>query len=121
MAHHSTTRAETLKGDRERNKKNRDALKDAGAPTTHVLNRALAEGFLYYIDAGRAQGLAVSDIAVSAQDVLVYANAVLIRKTNGTDQYDKEAVRQALRKRIYRKSDSKFRIKTTWVSPDDDD
>lgn len=121
MPHHSTRRADALKKDRERNKKNRDSLKEVGAPTTHVLNRALAEGFLYHLEAGRAAGASVHEVKVSAQDVLVYATAVLTRKTNGTDHYEVEPVRRALLKRIHRKSDSKFRIKPTWVSRDDDD
>lgn len=40
MPHHTTRRADTLKLDRERNKTNRDDLRKAGIPTTHVLNRA---------------------------------------------------------------------------------
>lgn len=118
MPHHTTRRADSLKHDRERQKKRRDDLKELGAPTTHILNRALAEGFLYWLDAGRAQGLPIQQINVSSQDVLVYATNVLTRGTNGTDRYDRTAVTDALKKRIRRKSPSKFRIAPAWREHD---
>lgn len=121
MPHHTTTRADTLKKDRERKKEDREEMKEAGIPTTHVLNRAIAEGFFYCLDAGRAQGIPVNEIRVSVQDVTSYATNVLTRHTNGTDRYDEDAVVTTIKKRITNKSDSKFRIKPTWVLQDDDD
>jgi hypothetical protein len=113
--HHTSRRAKALKKDTARQQKRRDRLKEAGAPTTHVLNRAIAEGLLYRLDAERAKGVTVSKAVISVQEVLVYATAVLTKKTNATDRYDVLAVNKAIRSRIYRVSDSKFRIAPTWA------
>lgn len=112
--HHSSRRARALKKDTARQQKRRDHLKETGTPTTHVLNRALAEGLLYHLDAERAKGVPVNRALISAQDVLVYATRVLSRRTNGTDQYDVRAVQGALRARVGKLSASKFRIPPTW-------
>ena len=55
--HHSTRHANSLKKDSARQQKRRKELKEIGAPTTHILNRAITEGLLYSIDAARAQGV----------------------------------------------------------------
>lgn len=117
--HHSTRYANTLKKDRERQKKRRDELKGQGAPTTHVLNRALAEGFFYWLDEARARGVPVNEIKLSAQDVMVYAGRVLIRQTNATDHYNHAAVAEAIRRRV--RNNSKFRMKPTWKAQRDAD
>ena len=119
--HHSSRRARALKQDTARQQRRRDRLKDSGTPTTHVLNRAIAEGLLYYLDAERAKGVPVSQAVILVQDVLVYATQVLSRRTNSTDHYDASAVHKALRARVGVQSASKFRIPPTWPVPADDD
>lgn len=116
--HHSSRRARALKQDTARQQKRRDKLKASGVPTTHVLNRAIAEGFLYWLDAERANGVHVSVASVPVQKVLVYAVEVLSRGTNGSDRYDANAVANALRSRIGKKSLTKFRLRPVWKQAD---
>lgn len=77
--HHSSRRARALKQDTARQQRRRDRLKETGAPTTHVLNRAIAEGLFYWLDAERANGVPLSKAVISVQNVLVYARQVLSR------------------------------------------
>ena len=119
--HHSSRRAKALKKDTGRQQKRRDRLKEAGVPTTHVLNRAIAEGLFYYLDAERAKGVKVGLATVSVEKVLGYAGDVLTRGTNATDRYNPEAVARQIRARIVRKGVSKFRIPPTWATPAHDD
>lgn len=117
--HHSSRRARALKKDTGRQQKRRDRLKEAGVPTTHVLNRAITEGLFYWLDAERAKGMPVNKAVLSVQDVLVYARQVLSRGTNASDRYDADAVTKALRARVGVQSASKFRIRPTWIVPRD--
>lgn len=119
--HHSSRRARALKKDTGRQQKRRDRLKEAGVPTTHVLNRAIAEGLFYYLDAERAKGVKVGLANVSVEKVLGYAGEVLTRGTNATDRYNPEAVARQIRARIVRDGVSKFRIPQTWATPPSDD
>lgn len=119
--HHSSRRARALKKDTGRQQKRRDRLKEAGAPTTHVLNRAIAEGLFYWLDAERAKGVKIGMATVSVEKVLGYAGDVLTRKTNATDRYDAEAVAGQIRARIVRSGVSRFRIPPTWATPASDE
>jgi hypothetical protein len=119
--HHTSRRAHGLKMSAARQQKRRNNLKEIGMPTTHVLNRAIAEGLLYYLEAERVKGVAPNDIRVSVKDVLGYAIKVLSRRTNGTDQYDPRKVKNALQARIAKESPVKFRIAPTWTMPVRDD
>lgn len=119
--HHSSRRARALKKDTSRQQRRRDRLKDAGTPTTHVLNRAIAEGLFYYLDAERAKGVKISLATVSVEKVLGYAGEVLTRKTNATDRYNAESVARQIRARVVREGMSKFRLPPTWATPASDD
>jgi hypothetical protein len=119
--HHSSRRAQGLKKGAVRQQKRRDGLKKAGVPTTHVLNRALAEGMFYHLDAERSKGVPVNEAVISVQDVFVYAGKVLSRRTNGTDQYEVRAVVHAIRARVGKLSGKKFRIPPTWTTPSGDE
>ncbi|WP_375450604.1 hypothetical protein [uncultured Devosia sp.] len=119
--HHSSRRARAMKKDTGRQQKRRDRLKENGTPTTHVLNRAIAEGLFYYLDAERAKGVKIGLATVSVEKVLGYAGEVLTRKTNATDRYNPEAVARQIRARIVRKGVSKFRIRPTWRTSDIED
>lgn len=118
--HHTSRRARALKKDTGRQQKRRDRLKENGTPTTHVLNRAIAEGLFYYLDAERGKGVKIGLATVSVEKVLGYAGEVLTRKTNATDRYNPEAVARQIRARIVRKGVSKFRIPPTWPALADD-
>lgn len=108
--HHSSRRAKQLKQDAKRSQKLRDENKNAGIPTTHVLNRAVVEGFFYEIARQRKAGTAADDIQILPKRVFRYALRVLSAKTNGTDQYDWEATKLALRNRMNRELSSPFRL-----------
>src|SRR5690554_6927073 len=98
--HHSSRRARRLKQDADRSQKLRDKLKDQGVPTTHQINRALAEGFFYYLAAHLNEGTALKDVRVPVQLVLGYALRILTSKTNAASRYDVDATRDALKARI---------------------
>jgi hypothetical protein len=108
--HHSSRRARQLRKDSERQQRRRDALKAKRAPTTHTINRAIAEGYLYLLDAELAKGAPFKLAKLTAADVLVYAMQVLTRGTNAADSYDFDSVTKALRARVKRTGPSKFRL-----------
>jgi hypothetical protein len=119
--HHSSRIARAKSKDRTRQQKRRNKLRASGAPTTHVLNRALAEGLMYQIDVQRARGVQTREIRVSVQHVLAYATAILTAGTNGTDRYACDAVVTAISNRIGQPDSKKFRASSlgkdqAWVA-----
>lgn len=111
MSDHPTSRhAKAKRKDADRSQKLRDKCKKAGIPTTHVLNRALVEGFFYEIARQREAGKAAEDIQISPRKVFRYALRILSAKTNGTNQFDWEATKLALRNRMNRELSTPFRL-----------
>lgn len=111
MSDHPTSRrAKEKRKDADRSQKLRDKCKEDGVPTTHVLNRALVEGFFYEIAEQHEAGKAAADVQISPQKVFRYALRVLSAKTNGTDQYDWKATALVLRKRLNRELSTPFRL-----------
>ena len=100
--HHTSRRAKALKKDTARQQKRRDRLKEAGAPTTHVLNRAIAEGLLDCLAVELAKGLTLKSIEVSAQSVLIRARETLTKGNSAITRYQPSEVTKALRGRIAR-------------------
>ena len=96
--------------DADRQQVRRDGMKASGTPTTHVLNRAMAEGLMYQIDMQRARGVDVKIMTIPVQRLLAYATSILTAQTNATDRYDVETVVKAMRDRIGQPRASKFRL-----------
>lgn len=103
-------RVKRKRKDADRQQKRRDTMKVSGAPTTHVLNRAIVEGFMYQLDFARLNGQDLASIRISAHKALAYATAILTSKTNGASRYDVAEVAKAIRKRIGQPDANKFRV-----------
>ena len=108
--HHSSRRAREKKKDSDRQQAHRDDLKASGTPTTHVLNRALAEGLMYQIDLHRKRDVDLKDMKVSVQNIVAYATSILTAGTNASDHYNVESVAETIRKRIGQPKPGKFRL-----------
>lgn len=105
-----STRVKRKRKDADRQQQRRDTMKVSGTPTTHVLNRAIVEGFMYQLDFARQNGRDMASVRISAQKAFAYATAILTSKTNGASRYELEAVVRAIRKRIGKPDANKFRV-----------
>lgn len=100
--HHSSRRAKALKKDTDRQQKRRDTMKTGGAPATHTVNRAIAEGLLDSFAVELAKGVPLQSVKVSAQSVLIRARETLTKGTSAISRYQRGEVTKALRERITR-------------------
>jgi hypothetical protein len=111
--HHSSLGATERRKDRERQQLHRNKLKAAARPTTHIINRAVAEAFFCMLDVERKKGIPSEIVMVSVLDIVSYVAQVLSAGTNASDRYDKSEVLDVVRKRITGKSLKKFRLDVT--------
>ena len=100
--HHSSRRARALDTDRKRQKKRRDAKKATGAPLTHTVNRAIADGLIECVAVELSKGVALQSVMVSAPSVLIRARDILTKGTSAISRYQPDEVTKALRSRIAR-------------------
>jgi hypothetical protein len=111
--HHSSLGAEERQKDRERQQLHRNKLKVAARPTTHIINRAVAEAFFCMLEVERQKGIPSQKVMISAFDVVNYVAQVLSAGTNASDRYKKSEVVDVVWKRITGKSLKKFRLDVT--------
>lgn len=100
--HHSSRRARALNRDCARQQSLRDRKKEAFAPTTHAIDRAIAHSFMVALKVERAKGIQVADATISAIDLLHGALDHLTTGTHGANSYDRDEVHHALLRRIQR-------------------
>ena len=100
--HHSSRRAKALKKDTDRQQKRRDTMKAGGAPATHTVNRAIAEGLLDSLAVELANGVPLHAVGVSAESVLVRALESLTKGASAISRYQSDEVTKAFRDRITR-------------------
>lgn len=100
--HHSTRRARALDTDKKRQKKRRVGKKAKGAPLTHTVNRAIAEGLLDSLAVELENGVPLHAVGVSAESVFVRALESLTKGTSAISRYQSDEVTKAFRDRITR-------------------
>lgn len=100
--HHSTRLSRARDTDKRRQKKRRDGKKAKGAPLTHTVNRAIAEGLFDSLAVELAKGVPLQSVEVSAQSVLIRARETLTKGTSAISRYQRGEVTKALRERIAR-------------------
>jgi hypothetical protein len=85
---------------RERQRRRRAKMVDAGVPSTHAINRALVEALLYCAERNRRTGTARAETTIEIGAVFAHASLVLIVGNGHSRELDPEEVHRVMKDRF---------------------
>ena len=88
---------------RERQRRRRERLASAGAPTTHAINRAIAEAVLYCAERNGRPGNPRSQTTIEFGAVVAHASLILIVGSEISSAFEASEVHRVMQERFRRR------------------